>query len=291
MALLYGINNRKAQALIELAIFGTVLLFVLGYMLRFGMGATYKQNIMQRSFRKAFARASEGGVSNRWRNVNYTVLEDKPIISTQGLLPVAERVTVGNTVSATRSMDMYGQMVYGDNEHMPRTEFEINGTRYSFPSGAFVAYQEHPAMRKKQTKVNWDGLGAYWEWITVDTASEGDAVDVDGDGYEEIVMEKSGTTLLCIDYQEGEINTAQKINGIGREPGGLDRDYDKELIVANSSLERQEDATRIVNIQEFDIHEKINRDFTTKSDGIYGGLLEIQDDLSIQKTVIWDTPK
>ena len=291
MALLCGINNRKAQALVELAIFGTILLLVLGYMLRFGMGATYKQNAMQRGFRKAFARASEGGVTNRWRNVNYTIFDDKPLISTQGLLPVVERMIVGNTVSATRSMDMYGQMVYGDDEHMPRTEFEINGTRYSFPSGGFVEYQEHSAMRKKETKPNWDGTGVYWEWITVDTASEGDVVDVDGDGYEESVMGKSGTTLQCIDYQEGEINTAPKIDGIGREPGGLEGDYDKELIVTSSSLETQEDATRIVNIQEFDIHEKINRDFTTKSDGIYGGLLEIQDDLSIQKTVIWDTPK
>lgn len=301
---------KRAQALVEFAIFGTVLLFVLAFMLRYGMGAVYKQSSIMRGFRHGFVRASSsdsarsGSInpgwtfensnpplpSNRYRNVNYTLLEDKPIISTSGILPIPGRVTVGITVDAVRSIDMYGGMVYGDRDHLPRVEYEINGRRYSFTTADYREYTGSSNMRQKETIPDWDGTGPYWRWNTVSSVDEGQRVDVDGDGYEEYVMEKSGNILRCIDYQEGEINQSPRIGDVGREKGGLEPDYDKELLVTNSSLVRQEDGASIITVDDIDAREIIYRTFTTRPGTYDNGVYNVTDEFTIQQTSTWETP-
>lgn len=52
---------QKAQALAELAIFGTIILFLLGVLINYGLRYNYQQQVMQRAFRKAHQDAQRGG--------------------------------------------------------------------------------------------------------------------------------------------------------------------------------------------------------------------------------------
>jgi hypothetical protein len=298
-------RNKKAQALVELAMFGTVLLFCLTLLLRYGMNAAQQQNMTMQSFRKAFVRASSsnsgrsGNInpgwdyensnpplpSNHWRNVGYTVIEDKPIFSASGVLPIVERVPMGASVDALRSIDMFGQMEYGDNRDLPRVEYEINDRRYSFTIAAYRSYTQHSDMRIKEDIPNWNGQGTAWRWKTVSSVNAGDSVDVDGDGYEEYVMEKSEETLKCIDYQEGEINLSEKIADSGREKGGVQPDYSKEALVNNSTFTRKEDASGITTTDRINAQEIFSRTIKTRA-----GDYDVVDDLSTQKTKTWYTP-
>lgn len=147
--------GEGGQALVELAIFGTVLLFCLTLLLRYGMNANYQQRVSQQTFRKAFVRARsyEGGsefsrpgqafnpgwsyetgsppaVSDHGRFISYIVVEDKPVLSASGILPILERAPVAASAEAVWSIDLFGESSGGQDE--PRTEFEINGRRYSF---------------------------------------------------------------------------------------------------------------------------------------------------------------
>ncbi|MBN3038977.1 MAG: hypothetical protein JW869_06150 [Candidatus Omnitrophica bacterium] len=302
-------NNKRAQALVEFAMFGAVLLVVFAFMLRYGMGTIQKQSAMMHGQRKAFVRASSsnsgrsGNInpgwsyensnpplpSNTWRNVTYVVIEDKPVFSPSGVLPVVERTPIGMSFDAVRSIDMYGIMSYGSTADLPRLEYEINGRRYSFTTAAFVEYQEHDQMRKKEDIPDWDGQGPSWQWVTVSSAGEGEAVDVDGDGYEEYVMEKSGTTLKCIDYQEGEVNPNKRIGDVGRERGGLEPDIDKESLVNASTLTRQEDASSIITTNYIDAHDIIKRKIRTRAGTYNDGVYDVVDDLATQGTETWET--
>ena len=209
-------TTKKAQALVELAIFGSVLLLVFSILLRHGMGVIYSQSTLMRSFRRGFAHAS-GSPSTSYRNVSYMMIEDKPMFAPDELLPIATRTAMVQNVDAVRSIDMFGQMEYGVTADLPRVDFDINGTRHTFTTAGFKSYTEHDNMYKKEFVSNWDGSGSYWYWKTVSSAGEGDYVDVDGDGYEEWVMSKSGSTLNCLDYQEGEVNMSKKLTPSGRE--------------------------------------------------------------------------
>lgn len=216
--------NKKAQALMEMAVFGTVLLFAFTLLLRYGMSIVYRQNMEMRGFRKAFVRASSreatvyrGAINpgwefvnadppppgNHWRQTSYLVLEDKPALSAAGILPIPQRSPVGVSVEALRSMDMFAEEEgYPSPEKtdaqrtaaiadLPRVEFEINGRRHSFSVAAFKEVPAGGELYSKEDIPNWDGHGSYWQWqaVDIDDVKEGDYVDVDGDLHEEFVLE------------------------------------------------------------------------------------------------------
>ena len=301
----YPSGNKKGQALVELAIFGTVLIFCLTLLLRYGMNATYSQNTNMETFRKGFVRASSSDSSrsgsfnpnwkyenanpalpsNHWRNVSYTVIKDKPMLSASGILPIAERTPVGSGVEAVRSIDMFARMEYGVQSDLPRVEYEVNGKRYSFTIAGFKQCAEHSDMRTKEDIKDWDGRGVSWEWKTVSKAEIGDSVDVDGDGYEEYVLEKSGDILKLLDYQEGEVNLSEPIVASAREKGGLQGDYDKQINVAGSTFRRRESASGITTTDTISAEEIFARAIKTRS-----GDYNVVDKFITKKTETWYTP-
>lgn len=148
---IYTNESKKGQALVELAVFGTVLIFCLTLLLRYGMSANYQQRVDMQTFRKAFVRAKTGTPVGRGPSfdpgwtfensspptptehscyVSYTVIEDKPVFSASGILPIAERSPVASAAQAVWSIDLFAEADGEADE--PRAEFEINGRRYSF---------------------------------------------------------------------------------------------------------------------------------------------------------------
>lgn len=298
------LTKQNGQALVELAMFGTVLLFCLSLLMSYGMSTIYNQNMKMQGFRKAFLRASSsdsprsGNInpgwgyehpdpgepplpSNHWRQVNYIVLEDKPTVSVSGILPLSGRTSVGTSASALRSIDMFANQDYGVLADLPRVEYEINARRYSFITAAYREYTANDNMRTKEDIEDWNGTGPYWEWriVTLDEIEPPTSVDVDGDGYEEYVMEKAGNTLRVIDYQEGEFDS-------GIEEVGIENDYIKRSLVSNSTFTRQEDTTDITTIDDINTQDIFYRTIKLKEEEYY----DVEDDLATKRRATWYTP-
>lgn len=294
------INTNRGQSLAELAVFGTVLLLCFTLLLKFGMSANYGHNIQMQGFRKAFVRAAssdsarsgfrdpgweyETGTaplpSNHWRNVSYALIEDKPVFSASEIIGVAERTPVGTSAQAVCSIDLFGQMVYGDERDLPRVEFEINGRRYSFTTAGFKT----SSSRSVRRRVDIPGgvvPGPSWRWEIVSAAAvrAGDSVDVDGDGFEEYVLQNIGGSLRVVDYQEGEINLSIPSDDPDRQ--GLQPDYDKTTLLSGS-LTRSESPGGITTSEGLTLAETINRIIRTNS-----GDYEVSDELVTERAGSW----
>lgn len=70
--LICKMKRNKAQSLLELAIFGVILLTLLGTLLTYGLRSSFQQQMMQRTFRKALGEAGPGSAS-------YVYIKDRHI--------------------------------------------------------------------------------------------------------------------------------------------------------------------------------------------------------------------
>ncbi len=61
---------KKGQALLELSIFGSILIMLLGVLVNYGMKYNFQQQVMQQAFRKAL------GIAAKQRSGNYLLLRD-----------------------------------------------------------------------------------------------------------------------------------------------------------------------------------------------------------------------
>ncbi|UCB56780.1 MAG: hypothetical protein JSV30_06200 [Candidatus Omnitrophota bacterium] len=282
-------GNKKAQSLVELATFGTVLLFALTLLLRYGMSANQQQNMRMQTFRKAFVRArsydykarysrySEGDKndplfqfhqsdiwwqqaiaaqnpmnfvssdecldpgweyenkiltdsgelvnpplpSNHWRTVNYAVVEDKPVFSASGILPIAERAPAMAITEATCSIDLFMNPGYGDKRALSRAEYEINGKRYSFTAAGYKEVtltngkleNGSPIIIKEDIE-DWNGQGKCWRPKEVKVLKAGDIANVDDDPYEETVMEAKTSVLEVIDDEGNQVKVVNSEKNI-----------------------------------------------------------------------------
>src|SRR3989338_22327 len=71
-------NHRNGQALVELAVFGSILLAALGFLLRVGMKMNYDQEIRMATFRRALAAAhADNGTDQDAMAVLYYYMSDR----------------------------------------------------------------------------------------------------------------------------------------------------------------------------------------------------------------------
>jgi hypothetical protein len=286
---------------VELAVLGIIMIFCLTLLLRYGMSANQQQRVNMQAFRKAFARArsysrtmTDGTVnpqarysedidpgwtyvnsepplpSSLWRNVTYTVLEDKPILSASAGIPIVERSPVGAGANAVWSIDLYESMDYEQQDFLPRQEYEINGERYSFTTGGFDQ-RRLPARTQARSKENiedWNGEGSFWEWVekNIEDVGKNESVDIDGDGYEETVFEvETGDLLEVIDVSGNPVRI------IDADKHSIELWHEYERVGQNNQLETVRDPYEITLSEEeiksaFDKYINISR--TYKEDAL-----------------------
>ena len=123
------LSNQKAQAVLELATFGSLVLFCLALLIHFGLQMNYQQNLQMQAFRKALKMAfyKQGPSSS----ANLAVIKDKPMVDPADRWGFADRVSVGSGASVTWSNTLNGVYVNEisedpDVKDMPRTYIEIN---------------------------------------------------------------------------------------------------------------------------------------------------------------------
>lgn len=121
--------NQKAQAILELATFGSVVLFCLALLIHFGLQMNYQQNVQMQAFRKGLKLAYYKQGPNS--QAGLTVIKDKPVVDPRDRWGFADRVPVGSGASVTWSNTLNGVYVNDiseipDDRDMPRTFIEVN---------------------------------------------------------------------------------------------------------------------------------------------------------------------
>jgi len=150
-------HSKKGQAILELALFGSILILCLGLLIRYGLSINYSQRLQMEAFRQAVKRAYSG--RNTFVNASYTILEDKPIPNPADPFGASERSVFGASAGAVWSNQVYAASEYGAISDLPRVDYQINDKRYTFTTGAFkdVSYNGQ-TLWKKDDNDNWEQI-------------------------------------------------------------------------------------------------------------------------------------
>lgn len=128
--------NQKGQAILELATFGSVVLFCLALLIHFGLQMNYQQNVQMQAFRKALKLAYYKQGPNS--QAGLMMMKDKPAVDPRDRWGFADRVSVGANASVTWSNTLNGVYVNEmpkdiddvnppvDDRDMPRMYIEVN---------------------------------------------------------------------------------------------------------------------------------------------------------------------
>lgn len=128
--------NKKAQALTELAAFGSILLLVLSFLISYGMRYNYQQDLQMRSFRRAL---SEAYASNRPdASSTVTLIEDKHVPDPRDMFGVGNIVPVQATAEATwgnTMQDSYKDINFDD---LSQLKYVINNKEKKYTTSGYT---------------------------------------------------------------------------------------------------------------------------------------------------------
>lgn len=132
----YYLNSEKAQATLELAIFGAILIMLLGILINYGLRYVFQQQAMQQSFRKALAAATTQMSSGTPISTSHMVVNDRHVPSPSDTFGVGSVMPMTSGASVTRSYKL--QETPDTVSELPHTIITIQGHNYSFKTAGFV---------------------------------------------------------------------------------------------------------------------------------------------------------
>jgi len=176
---------RKAQALVELAIFGSLLLMLLGVILSYGLRYGLQQKTMMHAFRKALELSgdeSQGG------QASYLYIQDRHIPNPANPWGIGSTVPFQASASVIRSYKLHET---ADNyRELPQLTIEIKGSQ-----GSKIYTYKTAGLRKES--VVCSNIDRYYEVY-------GSAVG-GGDECQEEGKENATVTITIVDSCEGEL--------------------------------------------------------------------------------------
>jgi len=172
--------KQKAQTLTELAVFGSILLLALSFLINYGMRYNYQQDLQMRAFRKALSQAywptdlAGNKVPDRPdASASVALLEDKHIPDPRDMFgagsvtPVTGQaeVTWGNTLGEGYSVTNDAALprvkyLFNDNSGTNKQEREYTTAGYSFIATGSKFYAILPGNTEPQL-INWEDVKCY----------------------------------------------------------------------------------------------------------------------------------
>jgi len=125
----------KGQAILELAIFGSILIMLLGILINYGLRYNYQQQVMQQAFRKALASAAVSMNDHTSISVAHAVVEDKHIPNPADPFAVGSVLPSSSGASVTRNYKLMETPDYED--ELPSAVINVQGKSVSFKSAGF----------------------------------------------------------------------------------------------------------------------------------------------------------
>lgn len=177
--------KSKGQAMVELAIFGSILIFAFAMLVRYGMGQNYSQRLQMDAFRRAVA-ANTNDIHSYGNSVSYTLIEDLPTPDPRDKFGFPGRFPKIATSGVTRSNGLYREACYPEFEgcqgccseslaesFLPRVTFRIGddsavgGVKVRSFTTAGFKMDESRNWRKRVSIKNYTAEGdssPSWDW-------------------------------------------------------------------------------------------------------------------------------
>ena len=140
-------TNKKAQTAIELAVFGAILIFVVGVIVRQALNASYTQNQYLRAMRQAMTTsyrysADLMGGNQQASHQTATVLfvEDR-LTADSGKYGAIDRTPYVTSASATYSRTLFYTLDADEDSNLPQYDMFINGRHFPLTTARFKAVE------------------------------------------------------------------------------------------------------------------------------------------------------
>lgn len=134
-------RNKTAQAVTELTIFGAILIFVIGSILRNSVELGLNQNQSLKAMRWALLQSLQGvrNVNKSRDSANVIFVEDRlsPDASKFGSL---ERLPLAQTGAGTFSNTLFMPTDWLEHHNIPVTDMFVNGVHFVLSSAKFIVY-------------------------------------------------------------------------------------------------------------------------------------------------------
>lgn len=131
--------KRKGQAVLELAIFGGIIIFVVGLIFNQAMSGSYTMNANLKAMRTALTESykfSEQKLASR-RSAAVTIVEDRLAGDLGRKFGPIDRTPVISVGSATMSKLLFYPVDYGETNAIPVMDVLINGQRFPLITGGW----------------------------------------------------------------------------------------------------------------------------------------------------------
>ncbi len=145
-------DKRSAQSASELAIFGAILMFVIGMIVHSGLGASHAMNAQLKALRYALSESKKtaagayddctpvrGSKACTSRNTaSIVIIEDRLSVSAGEKLGTRDRIPFMASGSATFSRNLFYNIDWGEDNNLPVADVIVNGQRFPFTTSAFT---------------------------------------------------------------------------------------------------------------------------------------------------------
>lgn len=139
-------NTPRGQTAVELAIFGGVLIFVIGALINYILVFSYGQAYQMRAFRAALAYSYGkdtqgcGGGTNfplEQSSISMVMIDDRNMPDLSNPLGIMQRSPVFGVASLTFGRSLLLSPAYGVRSDLPKVTFLINNKKYSFTTAGY----------------------------------------------------------------------------------------------------------------------------------------------------------
>ncbi|MFH0753757.1 MAG: hypothetical protein V2A70_04260 [Candidatus Omnitrophota bacterium] len=134
--------SKQAQSIIELAVFGAVLFFIIAGIASVYLGGSLQQNSLLKTSRTALYNSfqtSRYGYASRSTSIYY-VLEDR-LGSSVGKFGASEREPLMMASSGSMTKNMLLPIDFAEKKHLPVIDVVVNGQTFSFATRLFKMYK------------------------------------------------------------------------------------------------------------------------------------------------------
>ncbi len=157
-----------AQSASELAIFGSILLFVIGLIVRTGLYQGHNMNIQLRTMRLALTESyktahghyrygdNRGQPAGARNTASVMVVEDRISIDSAQALGTRDRFPIMSASSGTFSHNLFWKLDYGNEDDLPVYDVIVNGQRFPFSTAHYMRAVITPdVLNRGRTRISY----------------------------------------------------------------------------------------------------------------------------------------
>ena len=138
-----NLGSKKAQAVLELAVFGSILILAIGFLVTYAQQFDFSQRLQMQSYREALHSSYWKGVLGEYteQQTNLAVIKDKPFAEPSDPFRLLSRQPTGASTSLAWSNNL--MLGWGDEDNfenpyfLPKLSLEINNKTYVFTTAGY----------------------------------------------------------------------------------------------------------------------------------------------------------